>query len=118
MATSPRPKIFRVTGLPATNDVAEVESRLQQVIEENLNEDEKQRLKTEIQCVPSCDSDTFTALVKFKGGHPAFLSELESDPLSSWQVEIGDDDDISFDLHFLGFTQLYPTADGKPILAE
>jgi hypothetical protein len=118
MATSLRPKIFRVTGLPATNNVAEVESRLRQVIFDNLNEDEKQRPKTEIQCVPSCDSATFTALVNFKGGHPAFLSELGSGSLSSWQVEMSDDDDISFDLHFLGFTQLYPTADDKPITAE
>jgi len=65
-----------------------------------------------------CDSDTFTALIDFRSGHPAFLSELERDPLSSWQVEMGDDDDTSFDLHFLGFTQLYPTADGKPIRAK
>jgi len=64
MATSPRPKIFHVTGLPATNNVAEVESRLQQVIFDDLNEDGKQ----------PCDSDTFTALIDFKGGHPAFLS--------------------------------------------
>jgi hypothetical protein len=29
----------------------------------------------------------------------------DHDPLGDWQVEIGDDD-ISFDCHFFGFTQL------------
>lgn len=58
-----------------------------------------------------------SALVKFIGGTPTFLSHLERDPLGNHQLEM-DGDDITFDLHFFGFTQLYQTTQDKPITAE
>lgn len=57
------------------------------------------------------------ALVEFYGGVPAFLSELTTNPLGDWQVEMGDTD-ISFDQHFFGFTQLYTPKPDAPVTAE
>lgn len=117
MASKARPKVFRVTGLPASDNLAEVGSRLREVILDEFIDDERQRLKVDIQCVPPCGSDGLSALVKFSGGPPSFLSDLERDPLGIYQLEM-DDDDITFDLHFFGFTQLYQTAQDKSITAE
>jgi hypothetical protein len=55
--------------------------------------------------------------VQFCGGLPQFLGELRLNPLGDWQVEIGDDD-INFDGHFFGFTQLYVPNDSEPVVAE
>ena len=40
-------------------------------------------------------------------------------PLDSWQVFVDElDDDLSFDRHFIGFTQLYNTDSSQGIMAE
>jgi hypothetical protein len=46
---------------------------------------------------------------------PQFLRDLH--PLGDWQVEMGDDD-INFDCHFFGFTQLYESDGIGPVAAE
>jgi hypothetical protein len=118
MASSAKSIVFRVTGLPVDEAGHDVQSALAQTIHELLSDDEKQQLETRIACLPSChDSKTSSALVEFKGGNPQFLSQLELDPQGDWQVEMGNDD-INFDHHFFGFTQLYPTTPGHPVTAE
>jgi hypothetical protein len=117
MASSNRSTVFRVTGLPLDKSESEVQSTLEQTIRSLLTDDEQQ-YKVVITCIPTCDgSGTLSALVEFKGGNPKFLSQLEDNPLDDWQVEMGDDD-INFDRHFFGFTQLYPTTVGHPVTAE
>ena len=118
MESATRSTVFRVTGLPIDKAELDVKSRLFQTIHDLLTEDERQHIMVHITCIPSCDSDqTLSALVEFKGGNAKFLSELDSDPLGEWQVEMGDED-INFDRHFFGFTQLYPTAPSQPVTAE
>ena len=118
---SSKATLFRVTGLPASasqSETSDVESQLRQFILSNSNPNEKQKPEPKIQIVPSCyDTDTQTALVEFPSGPPSFLSKLDRDPLCVWQAEMGTND-ISFDVHFFGLTQLYGTARGKPITAE
>jgi hypothetical protein len=71
-----------------------------------------------VTCIPSCDeSPTSSALVEFKGGNPDSLLQLDYTPLGDWQVEMGGED-INFDRHFFGFTQLYPTDPDNPVTAE
>ena len=55
--------------------------------------------------------------MEFKGGNLKFLSQLGYNPLGDWQVEMADED-ISFDCHFFGFTQLYATTPRHPITAK
>ena len=118
MASSPRSTVFRVTGLPVDKAELDVKSNLTQTIRDLLTEDEQQRLEVGVACIPSCDeSPTSRALVGFKGGNPDFLSHLDHTPLDDWQVEMGDED-INFDRHFFGFTQLYPTSSDHPVTAE
>jgi protein SERAC1 len=118
MVSSAKSKVFRVTGLPVGKAEPDVQSILVQTIRDNLSNDEQQRLEVCVACVPSCDgSQTLSALVEFKGGNPKFLSQLDQNPLGDWQVEMGDED-ISFDCHFFGFTQLYATTPGHPVTAE
>jgi len=118
MASSPRSTVFRVTGLPLDKSELDIKTTLSETIHDLLTEDERQRFGLTIACVPSCDSNqTSTALLEFKGGTPKFLSQLDVNPLGDWQIEMGDED-INFDRHFFGFTQLYPTAPDQPITAE
>lgn len=118
MASNAKSKVFRVTGLPVGDAEHDVQSTLAQTIHDLLSDDEEQLLEVRIACVPSCDeSKTSSALVEFRGGTPQFLSQLDRDPLSDWQVEMGDED-INFDCHFFGFTQLYTTDRKRPITAE
>jgi protein SERAC1 len=118
MASSHRSTVFRVTGLPLGKAGVDIKSTLLEAIRDLLTEDEQQHIDVTIASVPSCDSNqASSALVDFKGGSPMFLSQLDRDPLGDWQVEIGDED-INFDRHFFGFTQLYPTAPGEPVTAE
>lgn len=82
---------------------------LMAAINKNLFEEESRisihDIKVEI--VPSCyDNEERVALVEFRDRVPAFLSGLTANPLGARQVEM-DNMDISFDQHFLGFTQLY-----------
>jgi hypothetical protein len=97
-----------VTGLPVGKAELDVQSTLAQAIHHLLSDDEQQRLEVRIACIPSCDErKTSSALVEFKGGDPRFLAQLDRDPLGDWQIEMGGED-INFDRHFFGFTQLYP----------
>ncbi|RDW87375.1 hypothetical protein BP5796_03069 [Coleophoma crateriformis] len=118
MASTSRATVFRVTGLPLDEAELNIKSRLEQTIHDHLRDDERERIEVRVTCIPSCEGDqTSNALVEFTGGNPNFLSPLEHDPLSDWQIEMGEDD-INFDRHFFGFTQLYPTAPAKPVTAD
>jgi hypothetical protein len=119
MAAGRKSTVFRVTGLTWDQPDEVLKASLGTAIDENLSEDEKSRIDTEIAIVPSCyESDQErTALVQFRGGVPMFLSELVDNPLGDWQVEMGDAD-INFDCHFFGFTQLYMPAEKEPVIAE
>ena len=111
--------MFRVTGLSRELPDENLKTALQGALSDNFTDDERSHIKAEITIVPSCyESDTQrVALVQFRGGVPQFLHELRVDPLGDWQVEMGDND-INFDCHFFGFTQLYAPDDNEPVIAE
>jgi hypothetical protein len=111
--------VFRVTGLSRELTDEDLATALQMAINNNLTDDERSHVKADIAIVPSCyESDTQrVALVQFRDGVPEFLHKLRVDPLENWQIEMGDDD-INFDCHFFGFTQLYAPDDNKPVVAE
>lgn len=118
MASSSRSTVFRVSGLPRDKAVEDVTSALKDTIRNLLTEDEQRQVHVTVACIPSCDgSQTSSALVEFKGGNPEFLSALQRDPLEDWGIVMGDED-ISFDRHFFGFTQLYHTSSDQPVTAE
>ena len=112
-------RVFRVTGLSRERPDRDLKTALQEVFDDSFTNDERSQIKAEITIVPSCyESDTQrVALVQFRGGVPQFLSELTANPLGDWQVEMGDDD-INFDCHFFGFTQLYAPDDSEAVVAE
>jgi hypothetical protein len=98
--------IFRVTGLRAERSDEDLNVVLRAIIMENLSNDERRnRFTTAIVPSPN-DNQQRVALVEFLDGVPGFLHGLVADPLKEWQTEVCDDD-INFDQHFLGFTQLY-----------
>ncbi|KAF7502176.1 hypothetical protein GJ744_006772 [Endocarpon pusillum] len=119
MASRMKRPVFRITGLPALQPDDELKATLVAAIDENLSEDEKPKLRINAAIVPSCydNEQERVALVEFHGGVPAFLSALTADPLGDWQVEMGDGD-ISYDQHFLGFTQLYTPKVDTPVSAD
>ncbi|CAI7603357.1 unnamed protein product [Penicillium viridicatum] len=119
MASQRKSHVFRVTGLSWERPDEELEIALQEALSDNFTDDERSQIKAEITIVPSCyEIDTQrVALVQFRGGVPQFLHELRVDPLRDWQVEIGDDD-INFDCHFFGFTQLYAPDDNERVAAD
>jgi hypothetical protein len=92
-------------------------SSIKEALQQHASSSELQRLG-KITVAPSCyDDQTSVALLEWKGETPEFLSSLATNPLSSWEIEL-DDEDISFDRHFFGFTQLYNTVPEQPINAE
>ena len=108
--------IFRVTGLP-NGPEERIISSLKEALHQHASASELQRLG-KITIAASCyDAHTSVALLEWKGDTPDFLYRLVTSPFSSWEVEL-DDADISFDRHFLGFTQLYNTIPERPIHAE
>ena len=119
MASQRKSHVFRVTGLSREQPDGELKTALQEALNDNLTDDERSHLKAEITIVPSCyESDTErAALVQFRDSIPRFLHELRVDPLGDWQVEMGDND-INFDCHFFGFTQLYAPDDNERVAAE
>ncbi|CAG7947031.1 unnamed protein product [Penicillium salamii] len=119
MASQRKSHVFRVTGLSRERPDGDLKTALQEALNDNFVDDEKSHIKAEITIVPSCyESDTErAALVQFRGGVPQFLRELRVDPLGGWQIEMGDDD-ISFDCHFFGFTQLYTPDKNEPVVAD
>ena len=108
--------IFRVTGLP-NGPEEQIISDLKEVLHHHASTSELQRLG-KISIVASCyDDHTSVALLEWKGDTPDFLYRLVTSPFSSWEIDL-DDADISFDRHFLGFTQLYNTIPERPVHAE
>ncbi|CAG7933708.1 unnamed protein product, partial [Penicillium olsonii] len=119
MASQKKSYVFRVTGLLRERPDGDLETTLQGTIDDKFADDERSHIKAEITIVPSCyESDTErAALVQFRGGVPQFLRELRVDPLGDWQIEMGDDD-VNFDCHFFGFTQLYAPDENEPVFAD
>ncbi|KAJ6003887.1 hypothetical protein N7540_013169 [Penicillium herquei] len=119
MASQRTSHVFRVTGLSRKLPDGDLETALQGALNDNFTNDERSQIKAEITIVPSCyESDAErVALMQFRGGVPLFLHELRVDPLGDWQVEVGDDD-INFDCHFFGFTQLYAPDENEPVVAD
>lgn len=119
MATQRKSHVFRVTGLSREVPDEDLKTALQEAISDNFTAGERSQIEAVIAIIPSC-YETATqrvALVQFCGGVPQFLRELRADPLGDWQVEMGDDD-INFDCHFFGFTQLYEPDENEPVVAE
>ncbi|KAF2802308.1 uncharacterized protein BDZ99DRAFT_401890 [Mytilinidion resinicola] len=117
MAARRKGPVFRVTGLPASQPDDELATWLKAAID-NLAEDEQSKPTFHAAIVRSCyDNKEKVALVEFHGGVPAFLSDLKDNPLGDWQVETGDED-INFDQHFFGFTQLYTPKADSPVTAD
>ncbi|KAL3428598.1 hypothetical protein BDV09DRAFT_201434 [Aspergillus tetrazonus] len=121
MTNRQRSHVFRVTGLSADQSDENIEASLRNKLNEELTPEERSRIQAKITIVPSCyEPDTRrVALVQFRGGMPQFLSELAANPLENWQMEMGDDEDndVNFDSHFFGFTQLYAPRE-KPVVAD
>jgi hypothetical protein len=119
MTSQRKSRVFRVTGLSREQPDGDLKTALQGVLDDNFTNGERLQIKAEITIVPSCyESDTQrVALVQFRGGVPQFLQELRINPLGDWQVEMGEDD-INFDCHFFGFTQLYAPDENGPVAAE
>jgi hypothetical protein len=88
-------------------------------IEGNVLEEERTQLDVRLDIVPFCydESHGKVALLEFRSGIPKFLSGLEQNPSSSSQIE-KDDIDISFDVNFHGFTQLYSPSVDTRVTAE
>ncbi len=110
--------VVRVTGIPPSNH-AEASSVLRKVIDEQLQTSGQQYPSYRVTIVPACGyrDQSLVGLVDFEYGLPNFLSYLRANPLGAWGVLI-DEDDISFDRHFHGFTQLYNTHETQPVTAE
>ena len=118
MATKQKGVVFRVTDLPALGSDNELHKSLKAVIEDNLVDDERSKLSFRIDLVPSCDDNIAkVALIEFYGPVPAFLARLTADIMGIWQAVMRDTD-ITFDRHFLGFTQLYTPISDLPTTAE
>jgi hypothetical protein len=110
--------VFRVTGLPASQSDLKLKKALTVAIDRHLAADENSKLAFTVAIVPSCyDIEEKVALVEFHSGVPGFLSDLAANPEGGWQDEMGDND-INFDRHFFGFTQLYAPKPGSPVTAE
>ncbi|KAJ5917518.1 hypothetical protein N7466_011072 [Penicillium verhagenii] len=115
---SKKSHVFRVTGLSRELLDEDLKTAMQEALNDNFTDDERSQIKAEITIVPSCyESDERVALVQFCGGVPQFLRELRDNPLGEWQVEMGNDD-INFDGHFFGFTQLYAPDGNGPVAAD
>ncbi|OQD70555.1 hypothetical protein PENDEC_c022G00030 [Penicillium decumbens] len=119
MANQRKSHVFRVTGLSKERPDGDLKTALQEVLDDSFTDAERSQIKAEITIVPSCyESDTQrAALVQFRGGVPQFLSELRMNLFGDWQIEMGDND-INFDCHFFGFTQLYAPDDNEPVVAD
>lgn len=118
MAAGKKGPVFRVTGLPASQLDEELMQVLKDAIDKKLSAEEKSKLAFRVAIAPSCYNDgEKIALIEFYGEVPAFLSFLVANPLEEWQIEMGDED-ISFDEHFFGFTQLYAPRTGSSVTAE
>ena len=119
MATRTKGRVFRVTGLLASQPDDRLIKLLEVAISNHLSEQEQSETLFSTAIVPSCDDNEpeRVALVEFHNGVPKFLSELEANPLETHPVVMGDTD-INFDCHFFGFTQLYTPKPDTPVTAD
>lgn len=110
--------VYRVQNLPS----GWAEEDLESLIQENLKDDEKDpTIISRIRIIPSCNSSDPprpSALVIFEKT-PHFLQHLTQSTSDYHSIEVTEDDDVSFDRHFHGFTQLYSTSPpGVEVTAE
>jgi hypothetical protein len=72
MATADKSIVFRVTGVPSEQGEDQLTTWLEGVIDKNLQQEERSRIKAKIGCVPSCQNinESLVALVEFKAGVP------------------------------------------------
>lgn len=119
MTARKKSHIFRVTGLSRDQSDEVLESTLKDTLLENFTTEERSQIRAEVAILPSCyDSiQERVALVQFRDSIPHFLDDLIAKPLGDWQVEMGDND-INFDCHFHGFTQLYTPTEEDSVVAE
>jgi hypothetical protein len=94
MAGTKKSPIFRVTGLPVDRPDDALKVGLKAAIDGNLSEEERSKILVTMAIVPSCydNEREKVALLEFRGEFPNFLSELKTNPLGDWQVEMGDID--------------------------
>lgn len=115
---APNHIVYRVQGsaLTVNQSSHELYSALRSYISGRLSDAERQSLEFKIQILPSCtEAERMLALVDCEGGSFQFLSALDEDPLDTWD-DILNGEDITFDRHFHGLTQLY--APETPITSE
>ena len=83
-----------------------------------LNDGEELNLIDEV-ILPSCPSDgTLTGLFGVKPPLPSFLDKQTSGSTSASFAFSIRGEDVEIDRNFFGLTQLYPTEQEKPIVAE
>ncbi|KAK7425600.1 hypothetical protein QQZ08_007923 [Neonectria magnoliae] len=87
----------------------------------------EQDIRPEIAILPACSDSNGDAsvisILKFPADQqPGFLAGLNQNPMEDITLRFEDNNgarrDITFDRHFHGFTQLYPTARDHPISAD
>ncbi len=108
--------VFRVRGLPLLADDA-LKAKLRAFIRQQLSLAEN--VPFTITCAPNCYSEQREkiALVEFSAV-PEFLSRLvTSEPHANLAIA-AETDDITFDRHFFGLTQLYTPQPDSAISAE
>ena len=100
--------VFRAVGLPMDATISDID-----YLQRFLQDGEKLNLVDDGSAiVPSCtDDDSMTALFGIWLPLPKFLAK----PTFTFSLR---GKDIRIDHNFFGFTQLYPTEQDKPILAE
>jgi len=111
---------YRASGFPKDTRPKDVF----EVIQQQLLDHERQ-IHPEISVVPGCDhssSSSTVAILKFTAQRPQFLLTLDEKPLSDVHIQFDSAQSrrghITFDRHFHGFTQLYPTEEKHAITAE
>jgi hypothetical protein len=119
-----KPIVVRVTGIETANH-ADAERIVRKAIARKCGHttDEARALAFKIKVVPSCDDPkTSDVLLEFdvRQPFPPFLSKLQEQPLASVSIacDENDEDYLTFDHHFHGFTQLYSVLTDCTITAE
>lgn len=115
MATKTRSTIFRVTGIPDAFEASTLES----VINDNVQDEERQATIFTASLLPSCygNGRSHIGLVEFQNKVPHFLQEVATNHYGEYSVTI-DGADVTFDQHFFGFAQLYSTPQEADVTAE
>ncbi|KAA8909385.1 hypothetical protein FN846DRAFT_918147 [Sphaerosporella brunnea] len=111
--------VFRARGFPVEAEI----HHLKRALEGRLSENERLRLlDRETAIVPPCSSrpdeaSTRTVLFTLEPPVPVFLAKLAKQTAKTVILEICEKD-VTIDMQFLGFTQLYAVDQGKPIVAD